>query len=95
MIQVSVDDNGCYAPFSKAQHLLLVPTFEVHRRFVPDPNRIPAGHIADPANWPEKRILDELNKIRGHLVIFPTDYLCRDNMLASIVQEAVPPIVFT
>lgn len=72
-----------------------VPTFEVHRRFVPDPNRIPAGHIADPANWPEKRILDELNKIRGHLVIFPTDYLCRDNMLASIVQEAVPPIVFT
>lgn len=84
--------------FPRAEYdhfLLIVPTFEVHRRFVPDPNRIPAGHIADPANWPEKRILDELNKIRGHLVTFPTEYLCRDNMLASIVQEAVPPAVFT
>ena len=43
----------------------------------------------------EEQIQTELNKIRGHLVTFPTEYLCREKVKNSLVQEIVPSIVFT
>ncbi|KAI8143329.1 hypothetical protein BJV82DRAFT_612344 [Fennellomyces sp. T-0311] len=72
-----------------------VSTFEEHRRFVPDPMRISAGHVANPWSMNEEQIQTELSKIRGHLVTFPIEYLNRESMIASLMQEAVPPQVFT
>ncbi|CAO3693385.1 hypothetical protein G6F70_003782 [Rhizopus microsporus] len=72
-----------------------VHTFEQHRKFVPDPAKIPHGHIADP-ELHGKDILKELKKIRGHLVQFPYDYLKDENMLGSLIRETVTPMtIFT
>ncbi|KAI9029631.1 hypothetical protein CLU79DRAFT_735104 [Phycomyces nitens] len=70
-----------------------VHTFERHRKFVPDTN-VHAGHIANP-HFTNDEILNKLNEIQGHLVEFPTQYLCDANMTASIMQEATPPALFT
>ncbi|KAF7727103.1 Phospholipase D1 [Apophysomyces ossiformis] len=72
-----------------------VLTFDAHRKFVPDPARVRPGHIAHPWRMTNEEIQAKLAGIRGHLVTFPTQYLCQENMTASLVQEAVPPIVFT
>ncbi|SAL97159.1 hypothetical protein [Absidia glauca] len=72
-----------------------VLTFDSHRRFVPDPARIPPGHIANPWRMNHDDVMAKLNKIKGHLVVFPTQYLSQENMTASLVQEATPPTVFT
>lgn len=72
-----------------------VLTFDSHRRFVPDPARIPPGHIANPWRMNYDDVMAKLNKVKGHLVVFPTQYLSQENMTASLVQEAVPPTVFT
>jgi hypothetical protein len=62
---------------------------------VPDATRIPPGHIAEPWKWSYDKVQARLEEIRGHLVEFPTEYLKNTNMTASVMQEAVPPIVFT
>ncbi|CAO3592755.1 unnamed protein product [Absidia cylindrospora] len=72
-----------------------VLTFSGQRRFVPDPAHVPPGHVANPWRMDYDDVVEQLNKIRGHLVIFPTQYLGQENMTASLVQEAVPPTVFT
>ncbi|SAL95926.1 hypothetical protein [Absidia glauca] len=69
-----------------------VLTFENHRRFVPSGA---PGHIANPQRMTYQDIVQQLASIRGHLVHFPTQYLCQENMTSSLVQEAVPPTVFT
>ncbi|KAI9264119.1 hypothetical protein BDA99DRAFT_604576 [Phascolomyces articulosus] len=71
-----------------------VSTSEEHRRFVPNPVTISSGHVADPWSMNEEYIQSELDKIRGHLVTFPTEYLCRDNVNNSISQ-VVPSTIFT
>lgn len=73
----------------------LVHTFDEHRRFVPDPARVPPGHIAQPWARLEDEVHAQLERIRGHLVTFPLYYLYHESMTSTIVQEAVPPIVFT
>ncbi|CAO3596857.1 unnamed protein product [Absidia cylindrospora] len=72
-----------------------VLTFDDHRRFVPDPSRIPPGHIASPWHKNYDDVMAQLCRIQGHLVFFPTQYLSQENMTSSLVQEAVPPTVFT
>ncbi|KAI8369196.1 hypothetical protein EDC96DRAFT_504222 [Choanephora cucurbitarum] len=72
-----------------------VHSIEQHRQFVPDPNRVLPGHIAEPWKYTDEQILFKLNQIQGHLVEFPIDYLKDVNLTASMMQEAVPPIVFT
>ncbi|KAI7901029.1 uncharacterized protein BX663DRAFT_516053 [Cokeromyces recurvatus] len=72
-----------------------VHTFEQHRHFVPDPMNTLPGHIAEPWNNTNEQIQSKLEKIQGHLVEFPTEYMKNVNMTASVMQEAVPPIVFT
>ncbi|KAI8381067.1 uncharacterized protein BYT42DRAFT_604106 [Radiomyces spectabilis] len=72
-----------------------VYTYDAHRRFVPDPARVPYGHIAQPWRLNNEEVEAKLADIRGHLVLFPTHYLCQENLTSSIVQEAVPPTVFT
>lgn len=69
-----------------------VHTFEQHRKFLPDPTKIPHGHIADP-ELHGRDIKHKLSKVRGHLVQFPSDYLKDENMLGSLIRETVTPMV--
>lgn len=62
---------------------------------MPDPSRVLPGHIAEPWKLTNDQVQAKLMKIRGHLVKFPTEYLKNISMTASVMQEAVPPIVFT
>ncbi|KAI8365162.1 hypothetical protein BD560DRAFT_402302 [Blakeslea trispora] len=72
-----------------------VHSIEQHRQFVPDSNRVLPGHIAEPWKYTDEQVQFKLNQIQGHLVEFPVDYLKDVNLTASMMQEAVPPIVFT
>ncbi|KAG2212699.1 hypothetical protein INT47_000676, partial [Mucor saturninus] len=72
-----------------------VHSVEQHRQFVPDPARVLPGHVAEPWKLTNDQVQSKLNEIRGHLVQFPTEYLKNINMTASVMQEAVPPVVFT
>ncbi|OAC98061.1 hypothetical protein MUCCIDRAFT_150547 [Mucor lusitanicus CBS 277.49] len=69
-----------------------VHTFEQHRKFLPDPAKIPHGHVADP-DLHGREIRQRLSKVRGHLVQFPSDYLKDENMLGSLIRETVTPMV--
>ena len=69
-----------------------VHTFEQHRKFLPDPAKIPHGHIANP-ELHGREIRDKLARVRGHLVQFPSDYLKDENMLGSLIRETVTPMV--
>lgn len=69
-----------------------VHTFEQHRKFLPDPTKIPHGHIADP-ELHGRDIRQKLARVRGHLVQFPSDYLKDENMLGSLIRETVTPMV--
>lgn len=62
---------------------------------MPDSSRVLPGHIAEPWYSTCEQVQSKLNEIQGHLVEFPTEYLKNINMTASVMQEAVPPIVFT
>ncbi|KAI8148534.1 hypothetical protein BJV82DRAFT_268413 [Fennellomyces sp. T-0311] len=70
-----------------------VRTFEEHRKFVPDPNKIPYGHVADPDRTAED-IHDNLSKVRGHLVEFPVDYLA-DEQLMNVIESMAPMVIFS
>ncbi|KAG0179127.1 hypothetical protein DFQ29_002490 [Apophysomyces sp. BC1021] len=78
------DDTG-----ANMSHAVL--TFDAHRKFVPDPTRVHPGHIAHPWRMTNEEIQAKLSDIRGHLVVFPMQYLSQENMTASLVQEAMPP----
>ncbi|KAI8970516.1 hypothetical protein BDB01DRAFT_731756 [Pilobolus umbonatus] len=72
-----------------------IHTYEQHRRFVPDAHKVKYGHIADP-NLNEEEIVDQIDKIRGHLVVFPKDYLKDENLLnGTIIDSVTPLIIFT
>ncbi|KAF7725701.1 Phospholipase D1 [Apophysomyces ossiformis] len=72
-----------------------VHTFEKHRQFVPDPTKVKHGHVADPEMSGEE-IRRQLKTIRGHLVLFPTDYLKDENVMGtSLIETVTPPIIFT
>jgi hypothetical protein len=70
-----------------------VLTFEDHRKFIPDSKIVPIGHIADPANMTGQAVQVRLEKIQGHLVMFPKDYLKNENMIGSYIKETVTPMV--
>jgi phospholipase D1/2 len=72
-----------------------VHTYEQHRKFIPDPNKVKYGHVAD-LDTPEVEIEEQLDKVKGHLVMFPTDYLKDENLVGSNLMETVTPlIIFT
>lgn len=72
-----------------------VHSAEQHRQFIPDPARVLQGHIAEPWKYSAKEVQAKLNEICGHLVQFSTEYLKNTNMTSSVMQEAIPPVVFT
>lgn len=69
-----------------------VHTFEQHRKFLPDPTKIPHGHVANP-DIHGREIRNRLSKVTGHLVEFPSNYLKDENMLGSLIRETVTPMV--
>ncbi|RCH78418.1 hypothetical protein CU098_000694, partial [Rhizopus stolonifer] len=72
-----------------------IHTYEQHRKFIPDPALVKSNHVADP-NWSEKEIVDQLNEIQGHLVVFPKDYLKDENLLqGTLIDTVTPLIIFT
>ncbi|KAK4519852.1 60S ribosomal protein L21A [Mucor velutinosus] len=72
-----------------------VHTYEQHRKFIPDPLKVKTGHVADP-NLAEQEICEQLDQIRGHLVLFPKDYLKDENLLqGTIIDTMTPMIIFT
>ncbi|KAI8640960.1 hypothetical protein BD408DRAFT_444667 [Parasitella parasitica] len=72
-----------------------VHTYEQHRKFIPNPAKVKTGHIADP-NLTEEEICEQLGQIRGHLVLFPKDYLKEENLLqGTIIDTMTPLIIFT
>lgn len=70
-----------------------VHTFEQHRQFVPDLQKVPYGHVADPS-LPASAIEEKLSHVRGHLVQFPVDYLKDENLL-NVVESMAPMVIFT
>ncbi|KAI9244178.1 hypothetical protein BDA99DRAFT_529337 [Phascolomyces articulosus] len=70
-----------------------VRTFDEHRKFVPDANKVPYGHIADPER-PAEDIQQKLDGVRGHLVEFPVDYL-KDETLLNTIESMAPMVIFT
>ncbi|KAG2210594.1 hypothetical protein INT47_002536 [Mucor saturninus] len=72
-----------------------VHTYEQHRKFIPDPNKVKYGHVADP-NLTEDEICEQLDQVKGHLVLFPKDYLKDENLLTGgIIDTVTPLIIFT
>lgn len=70
-----------------------VHTFEQHRQFVPDATKTPHGHVMHNTQLSAKEIAARLSQVRGHLVMFPLDYLKDENMLGSSIRETVVPMV--
>ncbi|CEP06786.1 hypothetical protein [Parasitella parasitica] len=72
-----------------------VHTYEQHRKFIPNPAKVKTGHIAD-SSLTEDEICEQLDQIRGHLVLFPKDYLKDENLLqGTIIDTMTPLIIFT
>ncbi|KAI8097311.1 uncharacterized protein BX664DRAFT_356568 [Halteromyces radiatus] len=72
-------------------------TYDQHTAFVPDSKRIPYGHAPGFNNTPSDNnattIQAKLDKIRGHLVQFPLDYLNQSDIITRNVWEMVTPLV--
>lgn len=72
-----------------------VETWDDYRAFIPDTKKVMTGHVAMPDATVEN-VTERLQGITGHLVEFPTKFLSKENLLGSIVEEAVTPMeIFT
>lgn len=72
-----------------------IHTYEQHRKFIPDPTLVKVGHVADPY-LSEQEIVQQLDGIQGHLVLFPKDYLKDENLLqGTFIDTVTPMIIFT
>ncbi|KAG9294883.1 hypothetical protein G9A89_003223 [Geosiphon pyriformis] len=66
-----------------------------YKNFVPDPTKVPTGHVANTQKSVEE-VREKLNQVRGHLVVFPTEFLKDENLLGSVISNAVTPAeIFT
>ncbi|CAG8498943.1 7241_t:CDS:10, partial [Ambispora leptoticha] len=61
-----------------------------YKNFVPDGTKVPTGHVANALQSPEE-IQQKLDKIRGHLVEFPLHFLEKENLMGSVISNAVTP----
>src|SRR4051794_26231230 len=99
------DDNGkitiiLYIYFKKRLITFLIFFFLVlnwgqYEKFVPDPTKVPTGHVAN-IEATEEELGKKLEKIRGNLVIFPAKFLSQENLLGSVISNAITPAeIFT
>ncbi|KAG1152416.1 hypothetical protein G6F37_000260 [Rhizopus arrhizus] len=56
-----------------------ITNWEEYHAFYPDPEKINLGHVQDP-NMTVDEIRKHLDTIRGHLVEFPTKFLCYEDL---------------
>ncbi|KAG0206299.1 hypothetical protein BGX28_002245 [Mortierella sp. GBA30] len=72
-----------------------VETWDDYKAFIPDPKKVLTGHVAMPGATVEN-VTEKLQQVTGHLVEFPTKFLCKENLLGSAVEGAVTPMeIFT
>ncbi|KAG0262982.1 hypothetical protein BG011_009480 [Mortierella polycephala] len=72
-----------------------VETWTDYKAFIPDSKKILAGHVAMEGATVEI-VTDRLQKVTGHLVVFPTRFLCKENLMGGAVEGAVVPMaIFT
>ncbi|EXX61011.1 phospholipase D [Rhizophagus irregularis DAOM 197198w] len=72
-----------------------VINWDQYKEFVPDPAKVPTGHVAN-SEATKEEIEEKLKNIRGHLVVFPTQFLSQENLFGSIISNAVTPFeIFT
>ncbi|KAI9272214.1 hypothetical protein EDC94DRAFT_655615 [Helicostylum pulchrum] len=91
----ATDNTSIYRQLFRCVPDDTVHTYEQHRRFQPDPTKVKYGHVADP-NLTQDEICDQLDQIKGHLVLFPKDYLKEENLLlGGIIDTVTPLIIFT
>ncbi|KAI8085326.1 hypothetical protein BDF21DRAFT_379811 [Thamnidium elegans] len=62
-----------------------IVSWSEYHKFYPDPEKINLGHVHDPT-MSVHEVRQELNKIRGHLVEFPTKFLSFEDLQG----EAIP-----
>ncbi|CAI2162099.1 19719_t:CDS:10 [Funneliformis geosporum] len=66
-----------------------------YNNFVPDPTKVRTGHVAN-SEISEEVTREKLNNVRGHLVEFPLEFLSKENLMGSVIQNAVTPVeIFT
>ncbi|CAG8605205.1 4974_t:CDS:10 [Funneliformis mosseae] len=72
-----------------------VVDWEQYEKFVPDPARVQPCHVAN-SEATEEDVRKKLGNVRGHLVTFPTKFLNQENLLGSVISNAVTPAeIFT
>ncbi|KAI8973863.1 hypothetical protein BDB01DRAFT_854129 [Pilobolus umbonatus] len=59
-----------------------VHTVDQYRHFIPDPLKVPSGHLAE-TNYTTDMLQTKLHEIQGHLVEYPTDFMKDINMTSS------------
>ncbi|KAF8965990.1 hypothetical protein BGZ46_000489 [Entomortierella lignicola] len=72
-----------------------IETWEDYKAFVPNPKEVLIGHVAMPGATVES-VTEKLQGVTGHLVEFPTKFLCKENLLGNAAEAAVTPMeIFT
>ncbi|KAG0020131.1 hypothetical protein BGZ80_004721 [Entomortierella chlamydospora] len=72
-----------------------VQTWDDYKAFVPDSKKVLTGHVAMPGATVEN-VTEKLQGVTGHLVEFPTKFLCKESLLGGVVDNAVTPMeIFT
>ncbi|KAF9924044.1 hypothetical protein BGZ65_008544, partial [Modicella reniformis] len=72
-----------------------VETWDEYRNFVPNPKKTLTGHVAM-EDATVDQVKERLQKVTGHLVEFPTQFLRRENLLGGTVETTVVPMdIFT
>ncbi|KAF9921945.1 hypothetical protein FBU30_007990 [Linnemannia zychae] len=72
-----------------------IETWDQYKAFVPNPKKVLTGHVAMEGATVEN-VTARLQKVTGHLVEFPTKFLCQENLLGNAVETTVTPMeIFT
>ncbi|KAF9902851.1 hypothetical protein BX616_001791, partial [Lobosporangium transversale] len=65
-----------------------VETWDEYKAFIPDNKKVLTGHVVMEGATVEN-VTEKLQGITGHLVEFPTRFLCKENLLGNIVEGAL------
>ncbi|KAI8601031.1 hypothetical protein EDD21DRAFT_305738, partial [Dissophora ornata] len=72
-----------------------IESWDDYKAFVPNAKKVLTGHVVMPGATVEN-VTEKLQGVTGHLVEFPTKFLCKENLLGNAVEGAVTPMeIFT
>ncbi|KAF8929502.1 hypothetical protein BGZ47_001015 [Haplosporangium gracile] len=72
-----------------------VETWDQYKAFIPNSKKVLTGHVVMEGATVEN-VTAKLQKVTGHLVEFPTKFLCQENLLGGAVESTVTPLeIFT